>query len=160
MLTASKSDKELHHIKMSQPEQVVESFKKLYQTLDATNCQSEIVDKVYRDDVLFQDSFHQIEGLVAMKEYFNALYLNLISCDFDFHGQWVTESSAMLTWTMTYSHQRLNRGRKIFVKGATEIRFDDKVFFHRDYFDGGDLLYEHVPGLGMVIKKLKKYMAK
>lgn len=141
-------------------EQVVAKFKQLYQTLDASNCNSGIVDDVYSDNVLFQDSFHRIEGVDAMKEYFNALYLNLKSSEFIFHDHWVHDDRAMLTWTMTYSHGRLNSGRDISIEGATEIRFDDKVYFHKDYFDGGSLLYEHVPVLGSVIKQLKKYMAK
>lgn len=142
------------------PEQVVEQFKTLYQTLNASNCKSDIVDGVYRQDVLFQDSFHRIEGLDEMKNYFNALYLNLKSSEFVFHDQWVSNDSAMLTWTMTYAHDRLNKGHDISMEGSTEIRFDDKVFYHKDYFDGGSLLYEHVPVLGTVIKQLKKYMAK
>lgn len=142
------------------PTTVVEQFKVLYQTLNANNCQSGIVDQVYRRDVLFEDSFHRIEGLCAMKEYFNALYLNLQSSEFVFHDQWIGNGRAMLTWTMTYSHRKLNRGKQISIEGATEIRFDDKVYFHKDYFDGGGLLYEHVPLLGTVIKQLKKYMAK
>ncbi len=142
------------------PLKVVEEFKSLYQRLNATNCQSNIVDEVYRSDVLFQDSFHRVEGVSAMKEYFNALYLNLKSSEFVFHDQWVGSSSAMLTWTMTYSHGKLNRGREISIEGSTEVRFDEKIYFHKDYFDGGRLLYEHVPLLGSVIKQLKKHMAK
>lgn len=142
------------------PVRVVEGFKNLYQTLNASNCKTDIVDQVYRSDVLFQDSFHRIEGLYAMKEYFNALYLNLKSSEFVFHDQWIGNGSAMLTWTMTYSHRKLNRGESISIEGATEIRFDEKIYFHKDYFDGGGLLYEHVPVLGSVIKQLKKYMAK
>jgi hypothetical protein len=70
----------------------------------------------------------------------------------------VTESDAMLTWTMTFSHPRLRGGRSISVEGASEISFDEKVYFHQDYFDGGNLLYEHVPVLGSVISYLKKRM--
>ena len=57
------------------PLQLVEQFKTLYQTLNASNCQSYIVDDDYRRDVLFQDSFPVIEGLGALKEYYNELYL-------------------------------------------------------------------------------------
>lgn len=141
-------------------EQIVAQFKQLYQALDASNCNSSIVDDVYSRNVLFQDSFHRIEGVDAMKEYFNALYLNLKSSEFTFHDHWIGSGSAMLTWTMIYSHGRLNGGREISIEGSTEIRFDEKVYFHKDYFDGGSLLYEHVPVLGTVIKQLKKYMAK
>lgn len=139
--------------------QIVQQFMNLYHELNASNCESGIIDKVYRNDILFQDSFHRIDGLDDMKAYFSALYKNLKSSEFVFHDQWVGEGTAMLTWTMIYSHKKLNKGQKISVEGATELRFDEKVYFHKDYFDGGGLLYEHVPVLGSVIKQLKKYMA-
>ncbi|MFD2228776.1 nuclear transport factor 2 family protein [Alkalimarinus sediminis] len=140
--------------------ELVEQFKWLYKSLNANNCNSGIVDAVYTQDMLFQDSFHRIEGVDELKEYFSALYLNLKSSEFTFHNHWIGNGSAMLTWTMTYSHPRLNGGREISMEGATEIRFGEKVYYHKDYFDGGSLLYEHVPVLGTVIKQLKKYMAK
>ncbi|WP_250658449.1 nuclear transport factor 2 family protein [Alkalimarinus coralli] len=139
--------------------EIVENFKSLFLQLNASNCQSNIVDDVYRSDVIFQDSFHRIEGVSELKTYFSALYQNLKSSEFVFHDQWVADGSAMITWTMHYSHRRLNRGKKISVEGATELRFSEKVYSHKDYFDGGRLLYEHVPVLGTAIKQLKKYMA-
>lgn len=163
MLSSAKVDKssDLKSVsELASATEIVEKFQHLYQTLNATNCNSGIVDDVYSRDVIFQDSFHRIEGLDAMKEYFSALYLNLNSSEFIFHNHWIGNGSAMLTWTMTYSHGRLNNGRDISIEGSTEIRFDEKVHFHKDYFDGGSLLYEHVPVLGSVIKQLKKYMAK
>ena len=50
-------------------------------------------------------------------------------------------------------------GKPISVQGTSHIRFTDKVYFHQDYFDGGALLYEHVPVLGSIIQQLKKRMA-
>jgi hypothetical protein len=64
----------------------------------------------------------------------------------------------MLIWTMRYAHPRLNKGNEITLEGASHIRYEEKVYYHRDYFDGGRLLYEHVPLLGSVIKQLKKRM--
>ena len=31
-----------------------------------------------------------------------------------------------------------------------------KIYYHRDYFDMGSLLYEHLPLLGKIIQKLNK----
>ena len=38
------------------------------------------------------------------------------------------------------------------------VMWHDKVYRHRDYFDAGALLYEHVPLLGRVIRWLKRRM--
>lgn len=138
--------------------EVVERLKSMFERLNASNCYSNLIDEVYRSDMLFEDSFHSIEGIDSFKAYCSSLYQNLRFCDFVFHQQWVGVDDAMLTWTMSYSHARLKGGRVIQVDGATHIKFDDKVYFHKDYFDGGALLYEQVPLLGSVIKQIKKRM--
>lgn len=138
---------------------LLEHFKTLYRLMCAEDLQQELLEEVYDEHLLFQDSFHKIESRDDFLHYCAELYQNLKSCDFDFHDQWLSEGQAMLTWTMTYSHPKLNRGRHISVQGASHIRFKEKVYFHQDYFDGGALLYEHVPVLGSIIKQLKKRMA-
>lgn len=138
--------------------EMVEAFKVLYHRLDATTCKSGIIESVYHEDMQFEDSFHRIEGVRAFRDYCDSLYENLSYCEFVFHNQWVTEEDAMLTWTMRYVHPRIKGGKEVSVEGATLIRFDQKVYFHRDYFDGGELLYEHIPLMGRLIKTLKNRM--
>lgn len=138
---------------------LIEHFKSLYRSMCAEDLQHELFNEVYAENLLFQDSFHKIETREAFAQYCAELYENLKSCDFDFHDEWVNEGQAMLTWTMTYRHPKLKRGRHISVEGASHLRFNQKVYFHQDYFDGGALLYEHIPLLGSVIQKLKNRMA-
>jgi hypothetical protein len=61
---------------------------------------------------------------------------------------------------MTYSHPKLNKGQQIQVDGMSQLKFDDKIYAHRDYFDLGQMLYEQVPFLGGLIGLLKKRAAK
>ena len=139
--------------------QLIAQFKNLYSNLNHSNCNTNLIDQIYGQDMVFKDSFHTINGVEKFKAYCASLYENLNSCEFDFHKSWVGEGDAMLTWTMHYSHPRLRGGRVISVEGASEICFEDKIFAHQDYFDGGNLLYEHVPLLGTVISQLKKRMS-
>ena len=139
---------------------LLEHFKSLYKSMCAEDLQEKLLEEVYAEELLFQDSFHKIESRASFLEYCSELYQNLKSCDFDFHDQFISDGQAMLTWTMTYSHPKLNRGRDISVQGSSHIRFNEKIYFHQDYFDGGALLYEHVPVLGSIIQQLKKRMAK
>jgi hypothetical protein len=137
---------------------LVDKFKDLYRALDHASCYKGLIEGVYEEDMVFQDSFHRIEGVDAFKNYCAGLYENLNYCEFEFHKEWIGNDDAMLTWTMSYSHPRLKGSKKIQVLGATELVFRDKVVYHKDYFDGGELLYEHVPVLGTVISQLKKRM--
>lgn len=148
-------------------ERVIERFQSFYDQ-SGRGERNPGVDKgalyaLYDDAVIFEDSFHRIEGVAELLRYFDGLYESLTQIQFVFHDYWPSgaresRQSAMLTWTMTFGHRRLNRGRPISVDGSSLIHFNDKVYYHRDYFDGGQLLYEHVPLLGTLIKKLKQRM--
>jgi len=133
---------------------VVERFK---QTYDRLNAQSlGLLNELYSHDVVFQDPFRRVTGLPALTDYFAELYRHLESCSFTFDDQVVQGQSAMLTWTMSLRHPRLNRGQLVTVPGSTHIRFHEKVTYHRDYFDGGAMLYEHLPLIGLVIRMIKE----
>lgn len=58
---------------------------------------------------------------------------------------------------MHFSHTKLAKQRTILVEGFTHLRIrDDRVCYHRDYADLGQMLYEHIPVLGRVIKVVKR----
>lgn len=138
----------------------LEPFKKLYNTLNKDTLSLRVLGEVYADNIHFEDCFHNINGLEAMFEYFDNLYENVSFIHFDFEHEWINEERAMLTWTMSYKHPRLNAGKVISVQGASQLDFEqNKIIRHRDYFDGGALLYEHIPILKQVIHLLKKRTA-
>jgi hypothetical protein len=144
---------------MMQSEKVVENFQQLYNRIDRDTLTFELLNEVYDDSIKFEDCFHNINGIHSLFEYFEGLYENVNFIRFDFEDQWLKESSAMLTWTMSYQHPNLNNGELIAVKGASKLDFKQgKVVHHRDYFDGGALLYEHIPLLKRVIHFLKNRM--
>ncbi|TNC81635.1 MAG: transcriptional regulator [Oleiphilus sp.] len=139
-------------------ESLVEAFKNVYQTMNRDSLDRALLAGIYDEQMHFEDSFHVIDGLDEFYRYCDSLYENVRSIDFRFHEQWVQEGQGMLTWTMQYEHPKLNRGKPIYVDGASHIRFQDRVYFHKDYFDGGQLLYEQVPLLGSAIRLLKGRM--
>ena len=139
-------------------EDLVSAFKRVYQQLNAITLGQGLIESVYDERMNFEDSFHAIEGREAFIAYCESLYENVQQIDFVFHEQWIKPGQAMLTWTMTYRHPRLKRGQEIEVQGATHLRFDEKITFHQDFFDGGQLLYEQIPLLGTLIQGLKKRM--
>ena len=131
----------------------IERFTQTYHRLTAQSLG--LLQDLYSHDVLFQDSFHRVTGLPALTEYFADLYRHVDTISFQFEEEVVQGNNAMLTWTMSLKHPRLNGGGLVEVPGATHIRFRDKIFYHRDYFDGGAMLYEHLPLIGVVIRTIK-----
>ncbi len=133
---------------------VVEQFKETYGRLNAQSLG--LLAELYTDDVVFQDPFRRLEGLGALTRYFAELYAHVETCSFTFEAEVVHAQQGVILWTMSLRHPRLNGGRTVVVPGSTHVRFRHKIYFHRDYFDAGAMLYEHIPVIGMVIRFLKE----
>jgi hypothetical protein len=133
---------------------VVERFKQTYNRLNAQSLG--LLNELYSHDVVFQDPFRRLSGLPALTEYFAELYRHVELSSFVFEDEVVQGNSAVLTWTMSLKHPRLKGGDVVTVPGSTHIRFRDKVTYHRDYFDGGAMLYEHLPLIGLVVRMIKE----
>ncbi len=135
---------------------IFESFVKLYEQLNSNNI--ELLDDVYAENILFKDPFHQIEGLQALKEYFNDLYQNVISVSFDFSAPTQQKDVIWVQWIMCLQHPKLNSGNRVTVNGATMLKVGEtgKIVYHHDYFDAGEMFYEQLPLLGFFIKRIKR----
>ena len=132
----------------------IDQFKQLYQRLNKYNIKS-ILSEVYGENIVFIDPFHEIRGLNELSHYFENLYENVGYCRFEFNDEMTGKNAASPYRTMELSHRRLNNGERIFVPGNTLIRYTDKVFYHRDYFDAGNLIYENVPLLNHAVNFIK-----
>ena len=132
-------------------------FAQRFAQLDKDNLQR--LGELYTDDVRFTDPLHEVQGLGQLRGYFAELYANVSELRFDFHGfDQIAEGEGYLRWVMSYRHPRLAGGRLIRVDGCSHLRWRDKVYCHRDYFDAGAMLYEHLPILGRAIAWLKRRM--
>ena len=133
-------------------------FAHTFATLDKHNLH--LLGSLYSEDIAFADPLHEVQGLPALRRYFADLYSNVSQLDFDFHGfDTVAEGEGYLRWTMRYRHPRLRGGAEIAVEGCSHLLWRERVYQHRDYFDAGALLYEHLPVLGSVIAWLKRRLA-
>lgn len=133
---------------------IIKHFIELYQVLNKNNLQR--LSEIYAGEILFQDPLHQVDGLKQLTEYFANLYENVSHIHFDITHTIVSDcqQQASLFWTMNYAHPKLNKGQTIKVDGMSLLKFNETIFYHRDYFDAGEMLYQHVPILGGVIRIL------
>ncbi|MFT6733742.1 MAG: hypothetical protein ACJAS9_001932 [Polaribacter sp.] len=135
---------------------IVEKFKSTYQNMNASNIES--IEGLYAEEIQFTDPFHKIDGLGNLKQYFEELYQNVESVEFEFGNSLNENKQFFIEWEMTVCHPKLNKAKPILVPGGTLIKIDEfeKIIFHRDYFDAGAMLYEQIPLLGRVIKWVKQ----
>ena len=134
----------------------LDDFLAVYHRLTADNL--ELLDRIYSADIECCDPAHEIRGLVPLRRSFAELYRNIDSIDFSFNRTHLLGNEAYLSWRMSFRHPKLARGRTIEVDGLSYLQFDDggKVRYHRDYFDLGAMLYEHLPLLGSLVKTIKR----
>lgn len=132
-------------------------FAQQFAELNKDNLQR--LDELYTQDVFFTDPLHEVQGIGQLRGYFSELYANVSELRFDFNGfDQVNEGEGYLRWVMSYRHPRLAGGQLIRVEGCSHLLWHDKVYRHRDYFDAGALLYEHLPIVGRAIAWLKRRM--
>lgn len=137
----------------------IKAVSDVYQKLNKENLH--LLGQIYHKDVVFEDSAHRLEGRGALSAYFESLYRNVIQCDFDIIHSQQSGDSGFLTWNMLLQHPKLNSGKQVKVNGVSHIRFSEqRVIYHRDYFDLGEMLYENIPLLGFVIKNIKQRLGR
>ncbi len=116
-----------------------------------------LINEFYDPNVEFHDPIGTIRGPKKITAYYEKMYQNVKSIKFDF-SQFI-ESGDMIVgiWKMTLVTDKLKGGDPIEVDGTSVIRFKDgKAIYHRDYFDMGAFVYENIPGLGFVVRKIKE----
>lgn len=132
-----------------------ELIRKVFNQLNIDNMN--ILDIFYDPEIVFEDPLGKIEGREGMHAYYGNMYQNVRSIRFEFSQEVVQGHVHVMFWTMYLEAPGLNKGREIVVDGNSVIQFGEsgKVTYHRDYFDMGAFVYEHVPVLRWLVKKVK-----
>ncbi|SHG12429.1 SnoaL-like domain-containing protein [Marinomonas polaris DSM 16579] len=135
---------------------LIERFKAFY--LDVKHPKLDKIDDVYTEDVLFKDPVHELRGAENLHAYLSEMCVNVHSGRFEYLDQIVSENTAYIKWNMHFKHPKLGN-KTITVRGISQVQFNERIYFHEDVYDLGQLIYEHVPLLGAVVKGLKKRLA-
>ncbi len=117
-----------------------------------------LVDDFYDPDVQFADPIVQLTDREQLRTYYQDMYDNVKDIEFKFDREIVQGDEHIVFWTMTMTTKRLNKGRPIVVEGVSHIRFgggQGKAVYHRDYFDVGEMVYEHAPIVGRLTRYVK-----
>ena len=134
---------------------LAERVKEAYQAFGSENIAD--VESLYTTDIYFEDPSHAIQGKPSLMRYFANQFKNLDKCSFKFHSTIANETDIFMTWTMFVNHSKLQGGETIRVEGTSYLRTrNGKIYYHRDYFDMGAMLYEHLPLIGRIIQRIKQ----
>ena len=116
----------------------------------------EQLGSIYHDKVQFVDPVRTHAGLTALQDYFVNLLTNVTHCRFDITSIDTIDNRLFIVWKMHYGHPQIANGKPVTLQGTSFLKQEaDKIVFQQDYYDMGAMLYEHIPVLGFVVKKLK-----
>ena len=133
---------------------LADKFVDVYQNLDKQDLSE--LKNIYHDDIVFEDPAHRMEGWEELSDYFSRLFDAVDYCSFNVIEQVCHEDIAYVQWVMTFQHPKLQSGKSRLVHGCSRLVFaEGKVIHHRDYFDMGQMLYEGIPLLGPIVRKIK-----
>ena len=120
-----------------------------------------LLHEFYAPDVVFEDPLGRIHGRDNLHAYYENMYKTVQEIRFDFSSSVVQDDTHVVVWTMRLKARGLNRGQEVVLDGNSVLRFgaDDKVIFHRDYFDMGAFVYQHVPVLLWLVAKVNQRLA-
>lgn len=111
----------------------------------------------YAADARFKDPFNDVRGLPAVQEVFRHMYRSLDEPRFVVRDIVVQGNQCFLSWDFLFRFKRFSREPQV-VHGGSHLRLDaiGLISEHRDYWDAAEELYEKLPGLGVLMRWLKK----
>lgn len=119
-----------------------------------------LVTEFYHPQVEFIDPVGTIKGSDKIKKYYEGMYKNAATVKFDFKNTYQDGNTVIAIWTMTLETDKLNGGKPYSVDGNSVVKFapNGQAIYHRDYFDMGAFVYEKIPVIGFVVKKIRENM--
>ena len=112
---------------------------------------------VYTEDAFFKDPFNEVRGVAAIEDIFRRMYVSLIEPRFAVVNRIATEDQAMLEWNFHFRIRRYRPDVVQTVHGVSHLRFadDERIAYHRDYWDTAEELYAKLPVIGGVMRFLR-----
>ncbi|MBL0167811.1 MAG: nuclear transport factor 2 family protein [Propionivibrio sp.] len=115
----------------------------------------------YADDAFFKDPFNEVRGLAPIQRIFTHMFVQVSEPRFVISERVVDENGALLVWDFHFHMRLWGRDKAQVIHGVSHLRFNAAglVVWHRDYWDAAEELYTTLPGIGWLMRRLKKAMA-
>lgn len=140
---------------MSTLPSVVSRFVEYYAALDSQP-PSALVG-LYHSNATLVDPFGEHDGIFALQRYFTHLLANVENCRFSIDPPLCSGNRFVVTWVMHWSHPRIAGGQPLDLPGCSVVETENDLITHqRDYYDAGEMIYEHLPLLGWAVRGVKR----
>lgn len=112
----------------------------------------------YTADARFKDPFNEVQGIAAITRIFEHMFTALHEPRFVVRQQIVDGAQAFLVWEFHFRLRSFDTRTQQVIRGGShlELADDGRIRLHRDYWDAAEELYEKLPGLGLLMRWLKR----
>jgi hypothetical protein len=119
----------------------------------------ELLDETNAEQLFFNDTLKTLLDRDSLREYLRVSAEAVESCIVDVQD--VVSNGAgdfYFRWLMTIRFKSFARGRDTQSIGISHIRFDSngRVVLHQDFWNAADGLFQYVPVVGWLIRKIKQ----
>jgi hypothetical protein len=134
----------------------IERFKAFFARFDAERIASTI-GAVYGSEVWFDDNLKVVRGREALERYLIETTRSVESCTVEVLDVARSGCEFYLRWQMEIRSPRLKKSRPLLSFGMSHLRYDadGRIILHRDFWDAAGGLFEHLPVIGTIIRRIK-----
>ena len=112
----------------------------------------------YTPAARFKDPFNEVQGIPAITRLLEHMFVALHEPRFVVTQQIVDGAQAFLVWEFRFRFKRFDTVTEQVIRGGSHLTLaeDGRIREHRDYWDAAEELYEKLPGLGVLMRWLKR----
>ena len=120
-----------------------------------------LLGDVYCHDAHFKDPFNEVTGVPAIQGIFEHMFKTLHAPRFVITQSIQQGAQCCVTWDFIFEFRNFAGGTPQIIRGASHLVLREdcgtwRVAVHRDYWDAAEELYEKLPGVGAVMRWLKR----
>ena len=115
------------------------------------------IDQIYAAQSTFVDPFNEVHERQRIQAVYQHMFKSLEQPRFNIIRKIVSNNQACMVWRFTFTLKK----RLFDIEGSTVFELNEQglIVLHRDYWDTSRELYEHIPVLGLLFKRLRLMLA-
>ena len=115
----------------------------------------------YAADASFKGPLNEVHKVEQIEQIFAHMFGPLSEPRFIVHTRIEQGDEAFLTWDFRFRIKKYKPDVEQVIRGGSHLCFDaqNKVCYHRDYWDAAEELYEKLPLIGGLMRFVKRRMA-
>jgi steroid delta-isomerase len=116
-----------------------------------------VLSALYDTHAYFKDPFNEVRGHDAIVSIFRHMFKQVDAPRFDIRQSILEGDDAFIVWDF-YFRMKNRAGSEHCIRGSSHLHFTPRhmVDYHRDYWDSAEELYEKIPGLGWLMRLLRR----